>query len=326
MKIENISTSKKTIEKRVFCFGETVLDIIFRDNMPIAAKPGGSMLNTAVSLGRAGIPVYFISDFGQDHAGDLIHDFLLENGVSTKYISRYTEGQTAVALAFLDQLQNADYSFYKNFPEERLTAPIPSAQKGDIVLFGSFYALTGSIRPKMMTFLRNAKSNGALVMYDPNFRRAHLGDLETHKPLILDNMRMADIIRGSDEDFMNVFGASDANQSFQHVFGAGCPHLVYTKSSEGVDIITGGYSASYAVPPIQTVSTIGAGDAFNAGMIYYMVNSEFSIGEFSASCWETMIGNGIRFSADVCQSLDNYISIDFGRQVSKATPPPAPSP
>jgi fructokinase len=46
----------------VYCIGETVLDIIFRDDQVIAAKPGGSMLNTAVSLGRSGIPVEFISE------------------------------------------------------------------------------------------------------------------------------------------------------------------------------------------------------------------------------------------------------------------------
>ena len=34
----------------IYTIGETVLDIIFKNEQPVAAKPGGSMLNTSVSL------------------------------------------------------------------------------------------------------------------------------------------------------------------------------------------------------------------------------------------------------------------------------------
>jgi fructokinase len=297
---------------RVFCVGETVLDIIFQGDLPVAAKPGGSMLNSAVSLGRAGIPVHLISDYGSDHAGDLIHKFLMQNAVSTAYISRYTQGQTALALAFLDDQQNADYSFYKIFPEERLTISLPSAQAGDIVLFGSFYALTRSVRPKIMAFIQNAKSNGAFIIYDPNFRRAHLSELEIHRPWIIENIGLSNLVRGSDEDFLNIFDASDARQAYQYVSGAGCSMLVYTRSSKTCEVVTNKFSKSYIVPKIQVVSTIGAGDTFNAGMIYAMMKDKIAVGEFQTSDWDNLIDQAIRFSAEVCQSLDNYISVEFG--------------
>ncbi len=298
--------------RSVFCIGESVLDIIFQDNLPIAAKPGGSMLNSAISLGRAGIPVGFISDFGEDHAGDLIHSFLLQNSVSTEYISRYSNGKTALSLAFLDHQQNADYSFYKIFPEERLSQQLPFLQPGDIVLFGSFYALTGPIRIKLMEFVRMAKSNGAFILYDPNFRTAHLGELNTLMPWIIENIGMADLVRGSDEDFRNIFGVSDATRAFNHVNAAGCPILIYTKNSQCVEMIGNGHSHSYQVPGIQVVSTIGAGDAFNAGIIYALLKSKGNEKGIPESLWESMITHGIRFSADVCRSIDNYISVDLG--------------
>jgi fructokinase len=305
---------------KVFCVGETVLDIIFRDDNPVAAKPGGSMLNSAVSLGRAGVPVYFISDYGTDHAGDIIHGFLLKNGVRTDYISRYTDGKTAMALAFLDDRQNATYSFYKLFPEKRLPGAMPVVDSGDIILFGSFYALTASLRSKITEFIQQAKARGAYIIYDPNFRSAHLGELETLRPWIIGNIGMSSMVRGSDEDFRNIFSAHDALQAYQHVREAGCPVLVYTKNSRGVDVIAPGYSHAYAVPQILPVSTIGAGDAFNAGMIFACTTHTWSdilngAGTLTGLMWDQLISTAIRFSENVCQSMDNYISVELGDQL-----------
>jgi fructokinase len=300
----------------VYCIGETVLDIIFKDDVPLAAKPGGSMLNSAVSLGRAGVPVSFISDYGNDHPGDLIHRFLDQNNVSTEFVSRYREGKTALALAFLDNQQNASYSFYKIFPEERLTAALPAVQQSDIVLFGSFYALTASIRGTIRDFIQRAKSKGAYIIYDPNFRNAHLDELETTRPFIVENIGFADLIRGSDEDFQCIFGDHDARSAWKTVSDLGCPFLVYTKNSMGVEVMSKGFTRSFTVPALVPTSTIGAGDAFNAGIIYSlcrMNNPE----KPSMQGIEQMIQTAILFSEDVCLSLDNYISSDFAKRIEQ---------
>ena len=70
--------------RKIFGIGETVLDIIFKDGQPQAAKAGGSVLNSAVSMGRMGLPVSFISEYGLDDVGELIDNFLNENGVNTR--------------------------------------------------------------------------------------------------------------------------------------------------------------------------------------------------------------------------------------------------
>ena len=74
---------------RIYAVGETLLDVIFRHNQPVSATPGGSMLNTAVSLGRLGTEVSFVSDYGQDHVGKIIDDFLNGNRVDTTFVQRY---------------------------------------------------------------------------------------------------------------------------------------------------------------------------------------------------------------------------------------------
>jgi sugar/nucleoside kinase (ribokinase family) len=91
--------------------------------------PGGSMLNTAVSLGRCGLEVEMITELGQDKIGQTVLEFLAENGVSTSFIQPADGFKTPIALAFLDEKGNAAYSFYIKYPENRLNLPWPEAKK-----------------------------------------------------------------------------------------------------------------------------------------------------------------------------------------------------
>ncbi len=54
--------------RKVIGIGETVLDIIFKNNQPDTAAPGGSTFNSMVSLGRAGVSAYFISEVGNNQS------------------------------------------------------------------------------------------------------------------------------------------------------------------------------------------------------------------------------------------------------------------
>lgn len=70
------SVSCSARQRTVYCMGETVLDILFRGAVPLSANAGGSALNSAVSLSRAGAKVSFIGVVGNDSTGSHILDFL----------------------------------------------------------------------------------------------------------------------------------------------------------------------------------------------------------------------------------------------------------
>ena len=112
--------------RKIYGIGETVLDIIFKDSQPQAAETGGSVLNSVVSIGRMGLPVCFISEYGIDDCGELVDNFLKHNGVDSSFVYRYKNANTSLALAFLDSAKNdAHYSFYKDFPGKRLDIDFP---------------------------------------------------------------------------------------------------------------------------------------------------------------------------------------------------------
>ena len=298
--------------RRIFGMGEIVLDVIFKDNQPVAAKVGGSVLNAMVSLVRVGLDGYFISELGSDRVGDLILDFLTVNNISIHHIRRYAEGQSSLALAFLDHRNDASYEFYKPYPAERSLIVPDDFCADDILLFGSFYAIDDKVRHDVLKVVNKARDAGALIVYDPNFRSSHAGNPNC-VDAIIENMKLADIVRGSDEDFKNIFGLSDPAEVYNRI-EFWCPNVVITANANGGEVLTPRVKFHFDVPPIQPVSTIGAGDNFNAGMISALVSGGVDrklLPVMDQQAWTQIINRGIDFSSAVCMSLDNYVPVGF---------------
>jgi len=306
--------------RRIFAIGETLLDIIFKNGQPVASTPGGSLLNTAVSLGRLGLDVYFISEYGKDVVGNLIDDFLRSNGVKTDYVHRYENYPSSLALAFLDNQNNADYNFYKQYPDRRLDIIFPELTDNDIVVYGSFYGIDLNIFARLKPFLEHANEKNALVIYDPNFRKAHLSEMETYKPIMMQNFAHADIVKGSDEDFMYIFGAKTAKESWK-TLSEMCEMLIYTANVNDVELCISDVheleSEPYSVPSINTLSTIGAGDTFNAGLISGLIThgiGKDNLNEMQKSQRAAIVNRAIKFAGHVCMSYENYISREFAEK------------
>lgn len=307
--------------RKIFTAGEALVDIIFSDGQPRAASPGGAMLNTSVSLGRIGLPVSFISEYGRDDPGDLIDKFLRDNGVNTDLISRYTGGKTAIALAFLDEKNEAHYTFYKDYPGKRLDSDLPRITSEDIFLFGSIYAITPGVREKLFQLAVSAFENGAIVIYDPNFRRTHNSEKEELLPLIRGNMNVARIVRASNEDCRNIFNAVSAEEAWKKVIDlSGC--LIYTDGKEGVSVFTDSYQGHFHARKIKPVSTIGAGDTFNAGIITALLRDGIKTSDIKFLKnpeWKKIILTAVDFATEACLSYENYIGLAFASRYRSAS-------
>ncbi len=299
--------------RKIYTIGETVLDILFKDKLPVTAKAGGACLNSAVTLGRLNLPVYFIGEYGLDEVGNIIDSFLKENNVSTEYVYRYYDGKSTLALAFLNENNDASYDFYKIYPEKRLAVDFPQIQEDDIVLFGSIYAVTAEVRKKLIEFIRQANKKKAIVIYDPNFRKQHLHALHQLKPLIFDNFTYADIVRGSSEDFSFIMGSENADEAYAEI-GKHCKNLLYTANKKGVYVHTPQKKLVFPVKSLEPVSTIGAGDNFNAGIVYSLIKQEImhkDLENLDDKSWESLVTTAVDFATYVCMSYDNYISKEF---------------
>ena len=141
--------------------------------------------------------------------------------------------------------------------------------------------------------------------------------MEIYRPVIMENFAHADIIKGSDEDFTHILCVHSATETWLAVQNM-CDMLVYTANKDDVKLCRSDVYDSYPIPPITPISTIGAGDTFNAGLIYGLTTHHLNKDELKyLNCEQrdTLIGYAIRFAGHVCMSYDNYISLEFAKEV-----------
>ena len=309
--------------RKVIGIGETILDIIFKNDEPIGAVPGGSVFNGIISLGRAGVGAAFISETGNDRVGRRIISFLEENHVDASSINVYPESKSPISLAFLNEQNDAEYIFYKDHPHDRLDFVLPEIQADDIVMFGSYYAVNPVIRQQVQGFLEFAREKGAILYYDVNFRASHRDEVMKLTPNIIENLELADIVRGSTEDFEVLYRKNDADAVYRSEISFYTKKFIYTQGPLPVELrAEGGFRRQYEIIPTETVSTIGAGDNFNAGFVYGLLRHGITRDTIDQGLtpkqWDDTIAWGQQFSANVCKHIDNYISEDYGRQLQQS--------
>lgn len=300
--------------RKVIGIGETILDILFRDGQPQAAVPGGSVYNAVISLGRMGQNVTFISETGNDRVGEMILANMRENGVDTANVNVFPEGKSPVSLAFLNERNDAEYIFYKDYPRQRLEVNMPEISSDDIIMIGSYFAITPVLRDKVKELLDRAHDAGAIIYYDLNFRSTHANEAIKLMPTIIENFEYADILRGSTEDFQNMFRQPDADKVYSNHVGFYCPNFICTDADGDVRLRTKHVCKDYPVTPLKAVSTIGAGDNFNAGVVYGLLKYRVrraDLAELTEADWDAIIRCGMDFSADVCKSVSNSVSKEF---------------
>ena len=309
--------------RKVIGIGETVLDIIFKNNQPVGAVPGGSVFNSIISLGRSGVKCSFISETGNDRVGRTILDCLKENGVDATSVYVYPDSKSPLSLAFLNENNDAEYIFYKDHPNDRLEFTFPDIQPDDIVLFGSYYAVNPVIRPQVVGFLDYARQHGAILYYDVNFRASHKNEVMKLTPNILENLEYADIVRGSTEDFEVMFHKSDPDVIYRTQIAFYTKRFICTQGAQPVELrAENGLKKSYEVKSDgETVSTIGAGDNFNAGFAYglirYNITREQIEQGLTEQQWDQLISCAQQFSAEVCRSINNSVSLEFGQRMAQ---------
>lgn len=84
------------------------------------------------------------------------------------------------------------------------------------------------------------KEKGAILYYDVNFRPSHRNDLLKATPNMIDNLELADIVRGSDEDFGVIYGQRDADKVYKSEISFYCKNFICTQGERPAIIHSAG--------------------------------------------------------------------------------------
>lgn len=233
--------------------------------------PGGGPFNTAVALGRLEVEVAFLGRLSTDPFGRRLRRHLVDNGVDPRFIVEGAEPTTLALVALSDEGQ-ATYSFYLDgtagggLRREHLPDPLP-----DAVAALHLGSLAVVLEPSASTLehLVEHEHGARVVSLDPNIRPAVIDDRDAYRQRVERLVARADLVRVSRDDLVWLDPAEPAVVA-RRWLDAGAALVVVTSGDEGATAYHHSGAVSVAAQPVELVDSIGAGDAFNAGLLAWL--------------------------------------------------------
>jgi fructokinase len=249
------------MSQRALVIGEALIDVVERGGRVTGEHVGGSPLNVAVGLARLGRDVDFLTHIGNDDRGHRIVRYVESSGVQLVSGST-TAARTPTALAHLDEAGAADYEFDI---EWRLSgtaevAPPLVAHTGSIAAFLDPGCLATAA-------LLDAYRPAATITYDPNVRPALTTDREQAIARIDRLIERADVVKASDEDLRWIDPSRSPEQIATAWQALGPSIVAVTMGERGALAVCAAGGVRVGARPVEVVDTVGAGDAFMAGLI-----------------------------------------------------------
>ena len=212
--------------KKIICIGECALDIVFRNSQPVGSMPGGRIVNAAAILARQGLPVVMASELAKGQVGDIIADFLSQAGVDMSSLDRFTEGLSPIIIYTTDENGITGATRYENYPDECFDIVWPRIDEGDIVVYGSYYALDARMRPRMSQLLAHASERKAILVYLPGFLPQQEPRITRVMPVILENLEYASMVIARNNDLATIFGTKDGDKCYHDHIDFYCRSLI----------------------------------------------------------------------------------------------------
>ncbi|WP_228980351.1 carbohydrate kinase [Streptomyces sp. DH12] len=231
--------------------------------------PGGGPANTAVALARLGTPARFLGRLSGDVFGDLFRERLTASGVDLTQCVAAPE-PSALAVADLDVHGRATYSF---LAEGAADWQWTAAELAAVEPAGSVCVHTGSLAlvrepggRRVEEYLAVARRS-ATVCVDPNVR-----PLLVRPAVYRERMdhwcALADILRLSEDDLGELLPGVEPEDACDTWHAAGARLVVVTRGPRGALVSLDGDRRTVPAPPTDVVDTVGAGDAFTAGLLH----------------------------------------------------------
>ncbi|MBA8817798.1 carbohydrate kinase [Ochrobactrum sp. P6BS-III] len=260
----------------ILCCGEALIDMLPRETatgetafVPFA---GGSVFNSAIALGRLGVPTGFFSGISSDFFGEVLRDTLARSNVDYSFAAISDRPTTLAFVRLVDG--QARYAFYDENTAGRMLSEsdMPFVDDSiDAMLFGCISLISepcGSVYETLMT--REAPKR--VMFLDPNIRAGFITDREKHLARMKRMIALADIVKLSDED-LNWFGEHGSHDEIAAEWLKLGPKLiVITKGAHGADAYTAGATVRVPGVKVDVVDTVGAGDTVNAGILVSLHN------------------------------------------------------
>jgi fructokinase len=273
---------------RVLVVGEAIVDLLPPQSLPgsgsmrLTARFGGSPANAAVGLARLQVPVGFAGRLARRGYGPWLRAHLEAEQVDLSASVDADESCT-LAVVTLDAAGVASYEFYgpdtADWAWTAAELPDPVGLARSTVHTGSIATGIAPGAAVLTDWLRRLRRQGDVaISYDPNIRPTLLGDVDLVRQVLTPALACAHLVKVSEEDLDVLYPGVTIDEVVKGWladdtvgaggFRAGPELVVVTVGSEGaVAWHRDGRRIQRSLPPVDVVDTVGAGDAFTAGLL-----------------------------------------------------------
>ena len=310
----------------IVCLGEVLIDMFPAETSRRLVEvstfrpvPGGAPANAAVAAARLGAQSGFIGKVGEDLFGHMLAEVLKGEGVDTRAVRFDPQARTTLVFIAKPDENTNEYIFYRN-PGADLLLSVEDLdrdllQSTKCLHFGSL-SLTGEpIRGASREAVRLAKSGGALVSFDVNYRPSLWPGGEEAVRQVEAILPEVDLVKLNETELVLLTGSEELEAGARSLMDHGPSLCVITLGSKGsyFQSRTGGRF----VPPFQvkTVDSTGCGDAFIAGLLIQLVRSGAQLDKLSPSDLESALRYANAVGALTAQTLGVIPALPTAAQV-----------
>lgn len=248
----------------VLVVGEALVDIVVRQDLPLAEHPGGSPANVALGLARLGRHPELLTRLGDDERGRVVRTHLEASGVRLVPCS-VTPEPTSTATAHVDAAGLASYDFDLDW---RLPADVVP-DLGACLHTGSVATFLPPGGDAVLALVDKAVGR-ATISYDPNARPPLMGDREQARQRVEGLVARADVVKVSEEDLAWLTPGEDPEDVAADWLASGPAFIALTRGYAGAVGLCRAGRVEVAASPVEVVDTVGAGDSFMAGLLDHL--------------------------------------------------------
>lgn len=256
--------------------GEALIDLIASPDGRLAAMPGGGPYNTARTIGRLGGAVAFLGRVSRDRFGQRLRANLELDGVALDLLVA-TDDPTTLAVAELDGSGAASYRFYTlgtSAPGLADTSIQGALARAPRALHLGTLGLVLEPMATTLEALVGRVPDTTLVMVDVNARPTATPDSVAYRARVERILARADVIKVSTDDLRFLYPDLDLQAALSAIASpasGGSSAVLCTAGGDPIVVAVGPQRVTLAVPPVEVVDTVGAGDAFGAGFLHAWV-------------------------------------------------------
>ncbi|WML58640.1 carbohydrate kinase family protein [Neobacillus sp. PS2-9] len=237
----------------------------------------GALANTIFPLAQLGVKQNVISSLGKDEFGEKIYQELQPLIVDS--ITR-TDIPTALSVSVVNHVGSRYFVTYGgnlfDFTKE-IVEKAPGFEKARATMFYGYFLIPNFGVEAAADCLRRARSCGQITFFDAN--SAIDGWSEKSRQEIISLLPYIDYFMPNDEELLFLTGLDSIEESIKFLMANGAKQVVVKRGSKGASLYRDDEALHHEGYPTTAYDTTGAGDSFNAGFIYKLLNG----GSFSDS-------------------------------------------